>query len=167
MKPLFESHTLENPRYLLFLPTLIVIVIDQVTKILAVAKLEDREPIELFWTLQLNVTRNKGASFSLGTSYTPVLSIIALVAAIAIIYLSMSARTPLTLILFGVVLGGVLGNASDRIFRSSNVFRLNGGVVDFIDFQWWPIFNVADMALVLGLPALLIVKLREQEDHHD
>ncbi|MEC8974561.1 MAG: signal peptidase II, partial [Actinomycetota bacterium] len=43
----------------------------------------------------------------------------------------------------------------------------NGGVVDFIDFQWWPIFNVADMALVLGLPALLIVKLREQEDHHD
>ena len=167
MKPLFESHTLENPRYLLLLPALIVIGIDQVTKILAVARLEDREPIELFWTLQLNVTRNKGASFSLGTAYTPIFAVIALAAAIAIVYLAMSARTSLELIFFGVVLGGVLGNVSDRIFRSSNVFFLNGGVVDFIDFQWWPIFNVADMALVLGLPTVLILKQREQDDDDD
>ena len=79
----------------------------------------------------------------------------------------MSARTSLELIFFGVVLGGVLGNVSDRIFRSSNVFFLNGGVVDFIDFQWWPIFNVADMALVLGLPTVLILKQREQDDDDD
>jgi len=161
VKALSKSKTIETPsmRYLSF-TTVIILALDQVSKILVVAKLEGRDPIELFWTLQLNTTRNKGASFSLGTEYTTLFAVVALVAALGIICLSKSAKTPLELSLFGVVLGGVLGNATDRIFRSKNGF-LNGGVIDFIDFQWWPIFNVADMALVLGLPTLVIIMLRE------
>tara|TARA_Y100001970_G_C13680370_1_gene577408 strand:- start:58 stop:555 length:498 start_codon:yes stop_codon:yes gene_type:complete len=163
VKTLFESNTLGNPRKHLLIPALVILAIDQVTKILAVAKLEDREPIDLFWTLRLNVIRNKGASFSLGTAYTSLLAVVAILAAIAIFTLSKSAKTPVSSAFFGVVLGGVLGNVIDRIFRSRGGF-LNGGVVDFIDFQWWPIFNVADMALVVGLPILLILRLREDRE---
>ncbi len=166
MKTRFESNTVGTPRNYLLLPALIVIGIDQATKILVVAWLENREPVELFWTLQLNVIRNKGASFSLGTAYTPILAVLALAAAVAIIHLSKSAKTNLTMALFGVVLGGVLGNAIDRVLRSENGFwSLNGGVVDFIDFQWWPIFNISDMALVVGLPALFLMKLREVPEY--
>ena len=164
MKTLYESNTLGNPRKYLLIPALIILAVDQVTKILVVAKLEDREPIELFWTLRLNVIRNKGASFSLGSEFTSLLAVIAILAAIAIFALSKSVKTPTTSAFFGVVLGGVLGNVIDRIFRSSGGF-LNGGVVDFIDLQWWPIFNVADMALVVGLPILLFLRL--QEDRED
>ena len=161
MKTVSKSEMVKPPsRCYLVLASLLVVVLDQVTKILAVEKLEGREPVELIWTLQLNTTRNKGASFSLGTEYTSLLAVVALVAAIGIVYFSRTARSPLELSLFGVVLGGVLGNVGDRIFRSSNGF-LNGGVVDFIDFQWWPIFNVADMALVVGLPSLVILMLRD------
>ena len=161
MKTVSKSEMVKPPsRRYLVLASLLIVVLDQVTKILAVEKLEGREPVELFWTLQLNTTRNKGASFSLGTEYTSLLAVVALVAAIGIVYFSRTARSPLELSLFGVVLGGVLGNVGDRIFRSSNGF-LNGGVVDFIDFQWWPIFNVADMALVVGLPSLVILMLRD------
>ena len=161
MKTVSKSEMVKPPsRRYLALASLLIVALDQVTKILAVEKLEGREPVELFWTLQLNTTRNKGASFSLGTEYTSLLAVVALVAAIGIVYFSRTARSPLELSLFGVVLGGVLGNVGDRIFRSSNGF-LNGGVVDFIDFQWWPIFNVADMALVVGLPSLVILMLRD------
>lgn len=145
----------------LLLPASIIVTIDQITKILAVERLENQKIVELFWTLQLNVTRNKGASFSLGTNLTPLLAVLALLAAIALVHLSKSAQKPVTVILFGVVLGGVLGNVIDRIFR--NGINLNGGVVDFIDFQWWPVFNVADMALVVGLPFLLLARVREEE----
>jgi signal peptidase II len=145
----------------LLLPASIILTIDQITKILAVERLENQKVVELFWTLQLNVTRNKGASFSLGTNLTPLLAVLALLAVIALVHLSKSAQKPVTVILFGVVLGGVLGNVIDRIFR--NGINLNGGVVDFIDFQWWPVFNVADMALVVGLPFLLLARVREEE----
>ena len=54
----------------------------------------------------------------------------------------------------GLVLGGAAGNLLDRLFREGSGF-LGGGVVDFIDLQWWPIFNVADAAVTIG--GLLLV----------
>ena len=93
-----KSETVEAPyRRYLAIAALLIVGLDQFTKILAVEKLEGRAPIELFWTLQLNATRNKGASFSLGTEYTSLLAVVALVAAIGIVYLSRTARTPLEL----------------------------------------------------------------------
>ena len=137
----------EKVKYLL-VPTYIVILVDQVTKSLAVAKLEPNEPIMLVWTLQLNIIRNSGASFSLGSNLTPYIASVAILASIGITYLALLESNRMTLSFYGIVLGGVLGNVIDRIARTGDGF-LGGKVVDFIDLQWWPIFKFDDFALVV------------------
>jgi signal peptidase II len=64
------------------------------------------------------------------------------------------------LVLFGAIAGGAIGNLLDRLLRADDGF-MSGGVVDFIDFQWWPIFNVADMAVVCGAIGLMLLSLTE------
>ena len=61
------------------LPSLVVLLLDQITKSIAVAKLDPREPIKLFWTLQLNLIRNAGASFSIGENLTPIIATLSLI----------------------------------------------------------------------------------------
>ena len=153
----------EKVKYLL-VPTYIVILVDQVTKSLAVAKLEPNEPIMLVWTLQLNIIRNSGASFSLGSNLTPYIASVAILASIGITYLALLESNRMTLSFYGIVLGGVLGNVIDRIARSGDGV-LGGKVVDFLDLQWWPIFNFADVALVVGLPTLMFLRYREEKSH--
>ena len=153
----------EKVKYLL-VPTYIVILVDQVTKSLAVAKLEPNEPIMLVWTLQLNIIRNSGASFSLGSNLPPYIASVAILASIGITYLALLESNRMTLSFYGIVLGGVLGNVIDRIARTGDGF-LGGKVVDFIDLQWWPIFNFADVALVVGLPTLMFLRYREEKSH--
>jgi len=149
-----------HKKILLFvLPAVVVLAIDQITKSIAVGKLEPGKPVELFWTLQLNLIRNAGASFSIGQNLTPVIAVVAIIASIVIAYLGLVEINPKIKFLYGVVLGGVLGNVTDRIFRQGDGF-LSGQVVDFLDLQWWPIFNVADVALVIGLPLLLYCRYK-------
>ena len=143
------------------LPSLLVLLIDQITKSIAVSKLDPAEPIKLFWTLQLNLIRNPGASFSIGENLTPYIATVAILASITIAYLGWIETNPRGMFLYGIVLGGVFGNVIDRIFRSGDGF-LSGEVVDFIDLQWWPIFNFADVALVIGLPLLLYSRYSEE-----
>tara|TARA_Y100000768_G_scaffold320483_1_gene256297 strand:- start:2572 stop:3048 length:477 start_codon:yes stop_codon:yes gene_type:complete len=145
------------------LPSLVVLLLDQITKSVAVAKLDPSEPVELFWTLRLNLIRNAGASFSIGENLTPVIATIAIIASITIAYLGLAEANLRIKFLFGVVFGGVLGNVIDRIFRKGDGF-LSGEVVDFIDLQWWPIFNFADVALVIGLPLLLYYRYQAERD---
>ncbi len=148
----------------LLAPTLIVVAIDQLTKSLAVSRLDPDNPVNLVWTLQLNITRNPGASFSMGSNLTPYIASVAILAALGIAYLAWSEINTRILLCYGIVLGGVLGNVIDRIARSGDGF-LGGEVVDFIDFQWWPIFNAADMALVIGLPILMFFRYRDENLH--
>tara|TARA_B100000902_G_scaffold69978_1_gene75748 strand:- start:2235 stop:2708 length:474 start_codon:yes stop_codon:yes gene_type:complete len=148
----------------LLAPTLIVVAIDQLTKSLAVSRLDPDNPVNLVWTLQLNITRNPGASFSMGSNLTPYIASVAILAALGIAYLAWSEINTRILLWYGIVLGGVLGNVIDRIARSGDGF-LGGEVVDFIDFQWWPIFNAADMALVIGLPILMFFRYRDENPH--
>ena len=143
------------------LPSLLVLLIDQITKSIAVSKLDPTEPIKLFFTLQLNLIRNPGASFSIGENLTPYIATVAILASITIAYLGWIETKPRGMFLYGIVLGGVFGNVIDRVFRSGDGF-LGGEVVDFIDLQWWPIFNFADVALVIGLPLLLYSRYREE-----
>ena len=104
VKIVSKSETVEAPyRRYLAVAAVLIVGLDQFTKILAVEKLEGRAPIELIWTLQLNTTRNKGASFSLGTEYTSLLAVVALIAAVGIIYFSKTATTPVEMTLFGAV----------------------------------------------------------------
>jgi signal peptidase II len=132
---------------------LVVIVLDQLTKHWAVNELVDRD-IDVFWTLRLNLSYNSGMAFSRGQSFGPVIGVVALVV-IVVLLLSLK-RQPgrLTDIAVGMIIGGAVGNVIDRLFRQEGWFR--GSVVDFIDFQWFPIFNVADMGVTVG-GALLVI----------
>jgi signal peptidase II len=66
----------------------------------------------------------------------------------------------------GLVLGGALGNLVDRAFRPGDGF-LGGGVVDFIDLQWWPVFNLADSAIVVGAIVLFFAQWSEPDPRAD
>jgi signal peptidase II len=132
-----------------------VIAVDQLTKHWAVTSLGTEREIDLFWTLRLNLAFNNGMAFGQGQGFGPV---IAVVATLVIVYLLVSLRTessPMSTIGMGLLIGGAAGNLIDRLFRGDDGI-LQGAVVDFIDFQWFPIFNVADMAVNVGAGLLIL-----------
>ena len=136
-----------------------VYLLDQVTKAIAVAHLEDRPPVRVLGDLlQLTLVRNPGAAFSTGTSYTIVLSLVAVTATVVVLVLARRLRNPLWAFGLGCLLGGVLGNLTDRVFREPSVLR--GHVVDFIALPHWPVFNVADMAINVAAAVIIIQALR-------
>lgn len=130
-----------------------VVAVDQVTKSWAVNALDDRT-IELVWTLQLNLAFNNGMAFGQGKGFGP---LIAVIATLVIVYLLVSLRTEasrMSTVGMGLLIGGAAGNLIDRLFRGDGFLR--GAVVDFIDLQWFPIFNVADMAVNVGAVLLIL-----------
>ena len=98
--------------------------------------------------LTLQMLRNSGAAFSIGTSMTIVFTVIAVAVIIYILRAARKLRSLPWAITLGLLLGGATGNLSDRIFRSPGVFR--GDVVDWIELPHWPVFNLADSAIVCG-----------------
>ncbi|MFW0791653.1 signal peptidase II [Gordonia sp. CPCC 205333] len=140
----------------LLLIALVVLAADIATKSLAVAHIDPANPISIIGdTVTLTLLRNSGAAFSMATGYTWVLTIIALVVVAVIVRFSARLRSGWWMLGLGLVLGGALGNLVDRIFRSPGPLR--GYVVDFVSVGWWPVFNVADSAVVCG--AILLVVL--------
>ncbi len=132
----------------------VVVAIDQLSKHWAVTGLGTDREIEVFWTLQFNLAFNSGMAFSRGEGLGPV---IAVVATAVIVWLLVSLRTEasrLSTLGMGLVIGGAGGNLVDRLLRGEAWLR--GAVVDFIDFQWFPIFNVADMAINVGAGVLIL-----------
>ena len=126
----------------------VVIALDQLTKTWAVNTLATRD-IDLFWTLRFHLARNRGPAFSLGFGSGGAIAILAIVVVIVFLVIGRSVDTTLGVLSLGLVLGGALGNLIDRAVRAGSGF-LGGGVIDFIDPQWWPVFNVADMAVTIG-----------------
>lgn len=111
-------------------------------------------PINVIGTfVRFTYTENTGAAFSLGTGYTWIFSIIAIVVAVVIIRTSRQLGSIGWAVAFGGLLGGLLGNLLDRITRPPSPGM--GSVVDFIAFPNFPVFNVADMAIV-GSAALMV-----------
>ncbi|MEE4023155.1 signal peptidase II [Gordonia sp. PKS22-38] len=134
----------------------VIIGLDLLTKTLAVAFLDPQDPIEIIGdVVTLTLVRNSGAAFSMASGYTWVLTIVALCVVIGIIRYSNRLRSAWWIVGLGLVLGGAVGNLIDRIFRSPGPLR--GHVVDFVSVGWWPVFNVADSAVVCG--AVLLVAL--------
>jgi signal peptidase II len=132
-----------------WITALVVLAVDAVSKALVVAKLSDRSPVHLIGhVLQLTVTRNGGAAFSVGTGATILFTAVAVVVVVIIARTARRLCSRAWAVSFGLLLGGALGNLSDRLFRSPGVFR--GHVVDWIELPHWPIFNLADSAIVLG-----------------
>ena len=126
----------------------VVIAIDELTKTWAVHTLATRD-LDVFWTLRFHLARNRGPAFSLGFGSGGAIALLAIGVVIAFLVLGRSVNTGLGVLSLGLVLGGALGYLADRAFRDVDGF-LGGAVVDFIDLQWWPVFNVADMAVTIG-----------------
>lgn len=126
----------------------VVLALDQLTKRWAVSELTGRAPRHVIWTLQWNLTRNSGMAFSQAQGIGPVIGIAALLVVAWLAWTSRSLTSRLTGVAAGLIAGGALGNLADRLFRGDRI--LHGAVIDFIDFQWFPIFNVADMAIDIG-----------------
>jgi signal peptidase II len=123
------------------------------TKVLAVEHLSDRGPVELVpGVLQLTLTRNSGAAFSIATGLTVVLTAIACVVVVVVLRLLVKVVSTGWAVALGLLLGGALGNLTDRLFRDPAPFR--GHVVDFLELPHWPVFNLADCCIVAA--ALLI-----------
>jgi signal peptidase II len=122
-------------------------VADQLTKAWAVRNLTDEPPRSLVGTfLQLDLIRNPGAAFSLGTGSTWVLTVIAVVVLAVIVRTSRRLGSVGWTWALGLLLGGSLGNLTDRIIREPGLGQ--GHVVDFLNYNNWFIGNVADIAIV-------------------
>jgi len=132
---------------------------DVVSKVLAVHYLSDRDDVPLLgdW-LQLSLTRNPGAAFSTGTEYTYLLSGLAVVAVVVVVYVARRAATSMWAIALGLLLAGILGNLTDRLFRAPG--PMLGHVVDFLKLPNWPIFNLADMCINVGAALIVLQALR-------
>lgn len=129
-------------------------------KYLTVANLPVEEPVPVLGEfLQLYFIRNSGAAFSLGSEVTWIFTIALSVVAVVIIWKATGLRSRLWAVVLGCLLGGVLGNLTDRLFREPG-FGV-GHVVDMISMPWMipAIFNVADIFIVTGMisVALLVV----------
>jgi signal peptidase II len=145
----------------------LVLAADVVTKVLAVARLEDEGPVELLGgAVYLVLVRNPGAAFSLATGYTWVLSLIAVAVVVVIARIARRLRSAGWAVALGLVLGGALGNLMDRIFRAPG--PLQGHVVDVVslfapDGSVWPVFNLADSSIVTGGVLLVLLALTGRE----
>jgi signal peptidase II len=136
-----------------------VVVVDQITKAIAVATLEGQPSIEVLGSwLQLTFVRNPGAAFSIAGNYTIINSAIAIAVSLFIVRTARTLTSTWWAVVLGGILGGALGNLVDRILRDPAPFR--GYVVDFLELPNWPVFNVADMALVGSAILAVLLSLR-------
>jgi signal peptidase II len=137
----------------------LVYAIDLTSKILAVAKLSDREPIQLLGgLLTLRLVRNPGAAFGIGVGMTVIFTVVAAVVIVVILRVAGRLYSLPWALALGMLLGGVLGNITDRVFRSPSIFA--GHVVDFLELPHWPVFNAADSAVVTASCIMVLLSFR-------
>jgi signal peptidase II len=145
----------------LYATAAVVFALDRVTKLWAEAGLAGRPPIEVVpGVLSFNYTTNSGGAFGLGRSAPWLFAGATILVSVVIVWVSVRLdRRPLAVAL-GLILGGALGNLTDRILNGPG---LSGHVTDFIDFQVWPVFNFADGAIVVGAVLLAMSSARREE----
>jgi signal peptidase II len=125
-----------------------VLVVDQLSKEWALSALDDRN-IDLVGSLRFNLQFNTGSAFSVGSGRGGLIGLLAFGMIGVMLWLARDVRGRGQAVALGLVLGGAVGNLCDRVLREGSGF-LGGAVVDFVDLQWWPVFNVADSAIVVG-----------------
>jgi signal peptidase II len=139
----------------------VVAALDQLTKHWALSALADG-PIDLVGSLRLNLVFNDRAAFSLGVGSTTVIALTGCVLVVVLVVMGWRAQDRTWALGLGIILGGALGNLADRAFRAGDGF-LGGRVVDMVDLQWWPVFNLADASLWVGIGVLLLASRRRVE----
>ncbi|GAA0324297.1 signal peptidase II [Kineococcus aurantiacus] len=137
----------------------VVYVLDQVTKVLAVAHLTEGRPQPFVGELlQFHLIRNPGAAFSFATGFTWVFTLLAAVVVVVVVRMSRKLRSLPWALAFGFLLAGATGNLTDRLLREPGFAR--GHVVDFLQLPRWPIFNVADASICVAAVLIAVLAVR-------
>ncbi|HEX9890506.1 MAG TPA: signal peptidase II [Actinomycetota bacterium] len=135
--------------------------LDRVTKILAEQHLAGRPPVRLIpGVLHLRFTENPGGAFGLFGGLTWLFVLASVIVVVVVVVASRNLPSRATALALGLVLGGAIGNITDRVIRGP---RFSGEVVDFLDLRIWPVFNLADSAIVVGAAILLIAGFRSDK----
>ena len=122
----------------------------------------DGRVIHVIGSLQFSLGFNSGFAFSQGQGMGPLVGIFAIIAVLFLLRAVRKATSQLSAMALCAIVAGALGNIADRIFRGEG--WLHGRVVDFIDVQWWPVFNVADSSITVGACALIAAMLVESRN---
>jgi signal peptidase II len=128
--------------------------LDQLTKWWATNALAEGPIVVIDDWFRFRLTYNTGASFSIFSGGGQIVALVAIGVVALIFYILGDASRRIEAVALGLVLGGALGNLTDRVLRGSGF--LDGAVVDFIDFSFFATFNVADMAINIGVLVLFI-----------
>ena len=137
----------------------LVWILDLATKAWAVSQLANREQVKILGSFfQLTFVRNPGAAFSFASNATLFLSLFGIIVALGVIYYAPKITSKGWSVVLGLVLGGILGNLMDRIFRDPSFLR--GHVIDWMQLPHWPIFNIADSAIVIAAALAMILTAR-------
>ena len=147
-----------HARTVLALVAVAAYAVDVVAKTWAVERLA-RGDIEVLgdWFV-LHLVRNPGAAFSTGTEFTVVFSLVAIVAVATVLWFARKIGTTLWAVALGLLLAGIAGNLTDRIFREPGPLR--GHVVDLFMVPHWPVFNVADICIDVAAGLILLQAFR-------
>ena len=142
----------------LWLLIALIVAADQATKHWALNRLANGRTIDLIGSLRFNLAFNKGMAFSQATGAGPIIGALAFVFVIVIVLWLRRNAQGLAGVAAGLIVGGATGNLIDRLLRGDAWLR--GAVVDFIDLQWWPIFNIADAAISTGAVLMIVASVR-------
>jgi signal peptidase II len=141
---------------LLLVVAAVVVALDQLTKYAVVARLADHEPLRLLWGLvTLTYTRNGGAAFSLGGSFTLLFTAVAVAVVVVVLRVSRRLYSVGWAVALGALLGGAIGNLVDRLARSPGIGR--GHVVDWVQLPHFAVFNLADAAITCSAVAMVLL----------
>lgn len=144
-----------------FIAASIVVALDQITKHLAVSRLDDGRVVDVIdGVLTFRLGYNPGGAFGIGQGQPGFFLVASILVAVLVVALARRADDPRWVIPLGCVFGGGIGNVSDRIVRDPG-----GQVVDFIDLQMWPTFNLADSAIVVGVALLFFLSFRPPKEN--
>ena len=133
----------------------VVLIADQATKALALSTLDDGSVIDLVGSLRLRLVFNRGTAFGIGSRFAPLIALLGVAVVAVLAHTGRMLARPAARASLGLVLGGAVGNLVDRLLRSGGGV-LGGAVVDFVDLQWWPVFNLADAAITVGAVLLAV-----------
>ncbi|MEZ5341234.1 MAG: signal peptidase II [Acidimicrobiales bacterium] len=141
---------------------LLIIIADRLTKWWIESRLEPGpclrpdDCIDIIGSLRIHFIENPGMAFSQGENVGQILAVVVIAMTALLIRLAMRTVSPARQALLGLIIGGAIGNLIDRIIRAENGF-LSGSVVDFVDLQWFPIWNFADAGVTCGVIGLLLL----------
>jgi signal peptidase II len=152
-----ESNSRGRTYLLIGIASLIILGLDQLTKELAMSALDDG-PIDIIeGALTLRLTYNSGGAFGVLQGLPGFFLIATLVVIVLILFWARRLEERSWAIPLGMILGGGLGNVTDRVVRETG-----GRVVDFVDLHWWPVFNLADASIVTGVGIILLLSARRE-----